>query len=394
MNDDDCLEFIEDVESSTQYQSISYLVQNIRRPFLDYMQGVFHTNENKPFIIPFTKDLHEFIKSKFSEMNINPQYFLEFMNQNDSCGWVRYFTYVYLCPLDLSEQQKESHQCDADLFISVVMGFIFDFNRKKLLYLSEITKGEVFHYETNDYKLTKAGGVEFNADYFVFDNKAYLYSLYTVTKPITFGDCMPGFARVISDEVTTGDILLRLDERLALPREQAISYSTLDFEKFYGPSFNFKGNTLTDRKTITVHYHPDTMNKLLFIVKKCEDDSNGAFWHIEIETLPNMDKAVTGRVCTTFLHGMYWPDREVFTHIDFARNEYDISDYKKKYVGSEEHVDYYADKECHYKIWCIENGQYTREVWYKLIKVSLGEEYQELFDEILEMNESRKEKCA
>lgn len=39
--------------------------------------------------------------------------------------------------------------------------------------------------------------------------------------------------------------------------------------------------------------------------------------------------------------------------------------------------------ELHYKIWCIENGRYTREVWYNLMTASLNEKYRTLLDEIL-----------
>lgn len=41
------------------------------------------------------------------------------------------------------------------------------------------------------------------------------------------------------------------------------------------------------------------------------------FWHIELETLPYRDTASKGKYCiTTFLHGMYYPEDDCFTHID------------------------------------------------------------------------------
>lgn len=55
-----------------------------------------------------------------------------------------------------------------------------------------------------------------------------------------FGDTMPAFARIITEQVKDGDILLRLDERLALPMNQSISYSTLNFEKYRESQFHFK----------------------------------------------------------------------------------------------------------------------------------------------------------
>ncbi len=45
---------------------------------------------------------------------------------------------------------------------------------------------------------------------------------------------------------------------------------------------------------------------------------------------------------------------------------------------------YTSSNELHYKIWCIEGGKYSRETWYRLMVVSLNQEYVELLDEILE----------
>ena len=112
----------------------------------------------------------------------------------------------------------------------------------------------------------------FHNDYFVFENKAYLYNILTNIIPVSFGDVMPGFARVISEQREVGNILLRLDDRLALPEEQAISYSTLNFEKYRGPQFHFKDTLLKTSKTISVHFNGKTMDKLLMVVKQKFDE--------------------------------------------------------------------------------------------------------------------------
>lgn len=46
--------------------------------------------------------------------------------------------------------------------------------------------GEQFAYETNQYGLTPVPGVEFRADSFIFDGKAYLYNLLTNKSKIGF----------------------------------------------------------------------------------------------------------------------------------------------------------------------------------------------------------------
>lgn len=127
-------------------------------------------------------------------------------------------------------------------------GYILDdfgFNR---LNIEEIVKGEQLTHKNNQYGLSVVNGVVFHNDYFVFENKAYLYNILTNIIPVSFGDVMPGFARVISEQREVGNILLRLDDRLALPEEQAISYSTLNFEKYRGPQFHFKDTLLKHQR--------------------------------------------------------------------------------------------------------------------------------------------------
>ena len=69
----------------------------------------------------------------------------------------------------------------------------------------------------SQYGLSVVNGVVFHNDYFVFENKAYLYNILTNIIPVSFGDVMPGFARVISQQrnaqtaVLDGDVLESLD---------------------------------------------------------------------------------------------------------------------------------------------------------------------------------------
>lgn len=208
----------------------------------------------------------------------------------------------------------------------------------------------------------------------------------TNTTPLQFGDSMPGFARLINDEVDDGNVLLRLDERLALPKEQAISYSTLNFEKYHGPQFHFNRTSLKSPKTITVHIDGETLDKLLMVVKQDYDQvSEKTLWHIEIETLPHLQKdKEKGHRITTFLHGMYYSEDDLFTHIDCTKNQYDGESYERKYTENAPVDLYTKNNELHHKIWCIEQGHYSRELWYKLMVVSLNERYCKLLDEILQ----------
>lgn len=89
---------------------------------------------------------------------------------------------------------------------------------------------------------------------------------------------------------------------------------------------------------------------------------------------------------TTFLHGMYYPKRDVFTHIDYTKKQYSGNEYIQKYADSIDGmpIDQYTScRDLHYKIWCIENGEFTRDTWYKLMMISLSKGYQNLLNEIL-----------
>lgn len=375
-------EFMVAITETEEYKSVEYLVFSIRKQMLNYFTS-FRGKDNVFRIPPFLQSLVERVGKTFQEMQISVDDVLNYMEQNDSNGWVMYYDRVFIRRPGVTE----TIQINAELLFLIITGFVLDTFKNQRININEMLNGEKFIYKTNSYGLTLVNGVEFKTDSFIFDSKAYLYNILTNISQINFGDRMPGFAKIITEEVDSGDILLRLDERLAVPQEQIISYSTLDFQKFRGPQFHFANSDLTRRKTIIVHIAPETSDKLLMVIKKDYDDvKNKDFLHIEIETLPFCPAGETNASCiTTFLHGMYYPADDIFTHIDYTRNQYTFSDYEQKYMDANPDipVDFYAEKKLHYKIWCIENGEYTREVWYKLMIASLHEKYRILLDEIL-----------
>ncbi|QMV45240.1 hypothetical protein FPL14_28885 [Cohnella cholangitidis] len=191
-------------------------------------------------------------------------------------------------------------------------------------------------------------------------------------------------------DLKKADFYLRLDERLATPLAEANIAQRLAFEKFRGPSFRFSNTKIEQIKNIIVHFDPSTYNKILMVIKKDYDSlHNEEFWHIEVEQLPYVDRSKQVKnIITTFIHGKYYPFRKTFRHIDFIKNQYPIDKYcDKQDDRSKEDVqiDYYTTKDCHYKIWCVENIDISEETWYKLVSISLPEQYRILFDEILEI---------
>lgn len=377
-------EFLLDITETAEYKSIKYLIFSIRMNYLHYMA----ISRIVKFEIPkYLENLIGIVIDKFNESGISTVDMLQYMLDNDINNWIHYYAYTFIIPVAKGEKNEAVNDL-SELYAFVLTGYILDTFREKRIDIKNLIEGQVLSHKTNQYDLTVVDGVEFKRDYFVFEGKAYLYSILTNTNTMQFGDTMPAFARIITEQVKDGNILLSLDERLALPINQAISYSTLNFEKYRGPQFHFKDSILKNPKTITIHIDENTADKLLLVIKKkVDNNSKKDFWHIELETLPYRDTASKGKYCiTTFLHGMYYPEDDCFTHIDCTKNQYEMSEYIKKYSECEPDIPvdlHTKSNELHYKIWCIENGRYTREVWYNLMTASLNEKYRTLLDEIL-----------
>ena len=377
-------DYLVNVSESQEYASIEYLLLSIRKNYLHYLSGA----RLKQFEIPeYLKELVNVVQDKFEKTKISANEMLDYMLEHDINNWVFYYANTFILPA----VQGKMMDCVKDVnefFYLVLTGYIIDTFRDRKIDIVKIVKNERLEHETNQYGLSVVNGVEFKRDYFIFENKAYMYSILTNTDVMEYADLMPAFARIITEKVKTGDILLRLDERLALPLNQAISYSTLNSEKYYGPQFHFKNSVFRDSKTVIIHIDADSCDKLLMVIKQDYDiKRNERFLHVEIETLPYMEGKTDVKHCiTTFLHGMYYPTDDSFSHIDCTKNQYPLSDYLKKYSEEQEDisVDLHTEKNLHYKIWCVENGKYSRKIWYELMIVSLPKRYRQLLDEILE----------
>ncbi|RDU21916.1 hypothetical protein [Anaerosacchariphilus polymeriproducens] len=382
---EDINEFFFSVIETDEYKEVEYLIFSIRKHYLHFMADM----RGVQFEIPaYLEKFVDLVIDRFNKSGISTVDILQYMLDNDINGWINYYANVFIVPTARGEKLEAVKDLN-ELFAFVMTGYILDSFRESKIDIRVIAKDEKLLYDTNQYGLSIVNGVEFHRDYFVFEDKAYLYSMLTNTNTIDFGDSMPGFARIISSQIQDGNILLRLDDRLAVPINQAISYSSLNFEKYRGPQFHFSETILRAPKTITIHIDEETADKLLLVVKqKYDDDMQKAFLHIELETLPYKDKESKGQHCiTTFLHGMYYPEDDIFTHIDCAKNQYAMTEYVKKYSECSEDVpvDLYTEiNELHHKIWCVEKGQYSREVWYDLMIVSLSGKYRKLLDEILQ----------
>lgn len=347
-------------------------------------------------MIPF----RDYVKCKIEEYGIDIDVLAKYMISTDKSNCALFaFTTRFKPKNDITSYQYYAAiaryqiispfvcSVDMDAFALIVVSYVFDNLASRKIDISEIVNDEVFSYEVNQYGLSNINGASFRKDGLIYDGKGYYYNVYTNKSLLSAMDSMPAFARIITDAEGDFDILYRLDERLSMPESEYRDYTGVQFEKFYGPQFKFDGSTLKDSKTIIVHINPKNMAKLLMVIKKDFDQIiSEPFWHIEIETLPYPKDDYDGMYTTTFLHGMYYPEKNIFTHIDFTKNQYGNDIYQSKYQDSQNGlpIDTYTESRSqHYKIWCIENGAFSIKMWYMLMLVSLDKSYQVLFEEIM-----------
>lgn len=383
------------------YRNISYYTSHLMLPLYRHFGGM-KWNGTQNYLIPLVNKTKELIeKSGISQETI--LHHLANDISNPSYLFVAQAILVYAVPIKLDDLQRykivtkqislpSNIYIDDEILACALACYVLDENRYKQWDFNIVVPEEKFVYPTNDYHLTKVKNIDFCQSGFIFDNKYYLYNIFIDRKPLRAGEAVPAVFKIMQDGVDLSkvDLFLRLDERLAIDIDKADICHYEFSEKFYGPSFLFSKTRLDKAKNITVHYNPETYNKLLMVVKKDYDTIlNEEFWHIEVEQLPYIEETYKSKyVLITFVHGKYYPNRKAFRHIDFIKNEYSTEKYKQKHNGcsnADVSIDYYTEtKNEHYKIWCIENIDMSEELWYKLTLVSLTSQFKNLFNEMLE----------
>lgn len=328
----DIEEFLLEMADSDECRRINYKRLAIRK----YI-GVYYAQKPVPgkidsFMIPF----RDYVKCKIEEYEIDIDALAKYMISTDESNCALFaFTTRFKPKKGITSYQYYDAiaryqiispfvcSVDMDVVALIVVSYVFDNLTSRKIDISEIVNDEVFSYEVNQYGLSNINGASFRKDGLIYDGKGYYYNVYTNKSLLSAMDSMPAFARIITDAEGDFDILYRLDERLSMPESEYRDYTADQFEKFYGPQFKFDGSTLKAPKTIIVHINPKNMAKLLMVIKKDFDQIiSEPFWHIEIETLPYPKDDYEGTYTTTFLHGMYYPEKNIFTHIDYTKNQY------------------------------------------------------------------------
>lgn len=320
----DIEEFLLEMADSDECRRINYKRLAIRK----YI-GVYYAQKPVPgkidsFMIPF----RDYVKCKIEEYGIDIDVLAKYMISTDESNCALFaFTTRFKPKKGITSYQYydaiaryqiiSPYVCsvDMDVVALIVVSYVFDNLTSRKIDISEIVNHEVFSYEVNQYGLSNINGASFRKDGLIYDGKGYYYNVYTNKSLLSAMDSMPAFARIITDAEGDFDILYRLDERLSMPESEYRDYTVDQFENFYGPQFKFDGSTLKAPKTIIVHINPKNMAKLLMVIKKDFDQIiSEPFWHIEIETLPYPKDDYEGTYTTTFLHGMYYPEK-IYLHI-------------------------------------------------------------------------------
>lgn len=382
------------VQSLPQFYNVSYYYLTLNEP----TYKLLNTNSELPY---FLHSISESTISLLKEQQITEEQLLLFLAEIDE-GSFYYFSNMFLIHnytgidliksadiLDKKTPYPSNNMVNSRLLVAALVLHAISNYKSHNFALSQISATEEFHYEINDYNLTKVKDVEFLSKGFIYDDKFYLYHLFIPKDKLNIIDNMPAIFNILSTEapLNNSDFYLRLDERLAVPKESIISGS-LNFEKFRGLNFLFDRTKLTANKNIIVHGNLETLDKLLMVIKKDYDSIlQEEVWHIEVESLPNLQDKPRESVRVSFIHGMYYPLKKSFRHIDFTINEYPYKYFNEKFQdvsNSEITIDAYTKtKDSHYKIWCIENNEINEETWYKLVYLSLPSVFRQLFDEII-----------
>lgn len=189
--------------------------------------------------------------------------------------------------------------------------------------------------------------------------------------------------KIMSNEIKDLNLYIRCDEKLAVPFSQRFETASLDFQKYYGPNIDFANINSILQKTITVHFHQTLLHKIVVIIKP-DVENEEEFYHIEIEELWNTNDINDSYILANFIHSKYFPNKNIFTHIDFSVNQYDLKTYKEKYNvsvnDSKIPVDKYGD--IHYKVWCVESNEISISTWSKIVCLTLDEPFRDIFLEI------------
>lgn len=407
----DLLYFIDHIIILDEFWKVNYYIRSMKKAPHGGVVHIYHPNNylkyysfnpwnivaNEPERIPYfmKKLIADAVRIYFECDEIDYEELLQYCY--DGNNWYTGFRLLHVKPeyLELNVKLHETllwnvldnEKRITDYFdikveyavYSLILNLIHD-NVTVIKDLNEILSHEKLIESNNKYGLSILSDYEFLRQGFRIDDMYYQYNIFidpTIGSPT---DTMPYTFRIITNEIENANIFMRCDTNLAIPFSEKISTATVDAQKYYGITVNFADVDKLIKKEIVVHIHPELLHKIVLIIKP--DTENGIpFYHIEVEQLWNTDGLIEEIILATFIHAKYFPRDEVFKHMDFSVNQYDIETYRSKYIGVVNNTGVPIDKHCdvHYKVWCVEAETISISTWSKIVCATLDEPFREIF---------------
>lgn len=236
----------------------------------------------------------------------------------------------------------------------------------------------------NKYGLNEVCDVQFSRQGFIIGDQYYLYNLFLDTS-IGWALADVPLTIEILQSIPDAKLFMRCDRNVAVTKGSELRTATVDAQKFRGISVALADiEMLVSGKELVIHFNPDTLNKLLLIIKRDVEPDGATCFHIELEELWNPEKVHDDVVAVNYLHAKYLPSKKGFNHIDFSVNQYRSDIFKLKYGDAVNDnaipIDKYAD--FHYKIWCVECETISVSTWSTLVSATLDEPFRDLFCEM------------
>lgn len=244
--------------------------------------------------------------------------------------------------------------------------------------------------DCDKYGLNNVSSATFERQGFVIGNRFYLYNIFFDTSIGSANADIPKTIEILQENACTDlSIFMRKDNILSVPVEKKVTFATLDMQKWRGITLNLADleSQIKSGKEVTVHYDPQTMHKVISIIKPAETANHELYYHIIVEQLWSPESICPDEdvVLTNFIHGCYYPVNHSFDHIDFSVNQYGKELYLKKYqdlvATTSVSIEQYSDT--HYKVWCIKGSHISLQLWSELVICTLDEPFRALFAEII-----------